>query len=51
MRRLENHLPVVILWGGFATQSNTKSGVVENFKQYNADMQKAGLPYRHSQAD
>ena len=48
MRRLENHLPVVILWGGFAAEFNTKSRVVENFKQYNADMQKAGRLDRHS---
>ena len=48
MRRLGNHLPIVILWGGFATEPNAKSRVVENFKQYNADMQKAARPYRYS---
>jgi hypothetical protein len=31
-----------------AAESETKSRVVEIFKQYNADMQKAGRPYRFS---
>ena len=48
MRRLENHLPVVILWGGFVAEPDTKSRVVENFKQYNADMHKVGRPHRES---
>ncbi|SIO21857.1 Tat (twin-arginine translocation) pathway signal sequence [Rhodovulum sp. ES.010] len=37
-------------WDEIAAESETKARVVEIFKQYNADMQKAGRPYRYSQA-
>lgn len=35
-------------WDEIAAESETKAKVVEIFKQYNADMQKAGRPYRYS---
>ncbi|SDY06263.1 TRAP transporter substrate-binding protein [Citreimonas salinaria] len=36
-----------IFWDEIAAESETKAKVVEIFKQYNADMQKAGRPYRY----
>jgi hypothetical protein len=48
MRRQGDHPPVFRTWDGFAAVFNDKSRVVEIFKQYNADMQKAGRPYRYS---
>ena len=36
-------------WDEIAAQSETKAKVVEIFKQYNADMAKAGRPYRYGQ--
>jgi len=35
-------------WDKIAKESKTKAKVVEIFKQYNADMAKAGRPYRYS---
>ena len=37
-------------WDEIAAESETKARVVEIFKQYNADMQKAGRPYRYGDA-
>ena len=34
-------------WDEIAAESETKAKVVEIFKQYNADMLKAGRPYRY----
>lgn len=35
-------------WDEIAAESETKARVVEIFKKYNADMQKAGRPYRYN---
>lgn len=35
-------------WDEIAAESKTKAKVIEIFKKYNADMQKAGPPYRYS---
>ena len=35
-------------WDEIASESATKAKVVDIFKKYNADMQKAGRPYRYS---
>ena len=35
-------------WDQIAAESKTKAKVVEIFKQYNADMKKAGPPYRYT---
>ncbi len=35
-------------WDEIAAQSETKAKVVEIFKKYNSDMQKAGRPYRYN---
>ena len=35
-------------WDEIAAESEVKAKVVEIFKKYNADMQKAGRPYRYS---
>jgi hypothetical protein len=37
----------VKFWDKIASESPTKKKVVDIFKQYNADMQKAGRPYRY----
>ncbi|HBG99601.1 MAG TPA: C4-dicarboxylate ABC transporter [Rhodobacteraceae bacterium] len=37
-----------VFWDEIAAESETKARVVEIFKQYNADMEKAGRPYRYS---
>ncbi|WP_372610170.1 TRAP transporter substrate-binding protein [Halomonas sp.] len=37
-------------WNEIAAESETKAKVVEIFKQYNADMRKAGRPYRYGDA-
>ncbi len=37
----------VKFWDEVASESETKAKVVEIFKKYNADMQKAGRPYRY----
>lgn len=37
-----------VFWDEIAAESPTKAKVVEIFKQYNADMEKAGRPYRYS---
>ena len=37
----------VAFWDEIAAESETKAKVVEIIKQYNADMQKAGRPYRY----
>ncbi len=37
----------VKFWDEIAAESETKAKVVEIFRQYNADMQKAGRPYRY----
>ncbi|SIT80687.1 TRAP transporter substrate-binding protein [Pontibaca methylaminivorans] len=37
-------------WDEVASESDTKAKVVEIFKQYNADMRKAGKPYRYESA-
>ncbi|WP_375687003.1 TRAP transporter substrate-binding protein [Pseudooceanicola sp. LIPI14-2-Ac024] len=37
-----------VFWDEIAAESETKAKVVEIFKKYNADMQKAGRPYRYS---
>jgi hypothetical protein len=34
-------------WDEIAAESETKAKVVNIFKQYNADMVKAGRPYRY----
>ena len=34
-------------WDEIAAESETKAKIVEIFKQYNADMRKAGRPYRY----
>jgi len=34
-------------WEEIAAESPTKAKVVEIFKQYNADMEAAGRPYRY----
>ncbi len=36
-----------VFWDEIAAESDVKAKVVEIFKQYNADMQKAGRPYRY----
>ncbi len=38
----------VRFWDEIAKESKTKAKVVEIFRRYNADMQKAGRPYRYS---
>ena len=38
----------VKFWDEIAAESETKAKVVEIFRQYNADMAKAGRPYRYS---
>ena len=38
----------VKFWDEIAAESPTKAKVVEIFRQYNADMEKAGRPYRYS---
>ena len=35
-------------WDEIAAESETKAKVVEVFKQYNADMERAGRPYRYA---
>jgi hypothetical protein len=35
-------------WEEIAAESETKRRVVEIFRQYNADMQAAGRPYRYT---
>ena len=37
----------VKFWDEIAAESETKAKVVEIFKKYNSDMQKAGRPYRY----
>ena len=37
----------VKFWDEIASESETKAKVVEIFRKYNADMQKAGRPYRY----
>ena len=37
----------VKFWDEIAAESETKAKVVEIFKKYNADMAKAGRPYRY----
>ncbi len=37
----------ITFWDEIAAESETKAKVVEIIKQYNADMQKAGRPYRY----
>ena len=37
----------VAFWDEIAAESETKAKVVEIIKKYNADMQKAGRPYRY----
>ncbi|NCO21704.1 MAG: C4-dicarboxylate ABC transporter, partial [Rhodobacterales bacterium] len=36
-----------VFWDEIAAESPTKAKVVEIIKQYNADMEKAGRPYRY----
>ena len=36
-----------VFWDEIAAESETKAKVVEIFKKYNADMTKAGRPYRY----
>ena len=36
-----------VFWDEIAAESPTKAKVVEIFKRYNADMAKAGRPYRY----
>jgi TRAP-type mannitol/chloroaromatic compound transport system substrate-binding protein len=36
-----------VFWDEIAAESETKAKVVEIFKKYNADMEKAGRPYRY----
>ena len=38
----------VKFWDEIASESETKAKVVDIFRKYNADMQKAGRPYRYS---
>jgi hypothetical protein len=38
----------VKFWDEIAAESETKAKVVEIFRKYNSDMQKAGRPYRYS---
>ena len=38
----------VVFWDEIAAESETKAKVVEIFRKYNSDMQKAGRPYRYS---
>jgi TRAP-type mannitol/chloroaromatic compound transport system substrate-binding protein len=38
----------LVFWDEIAAESPTKARVVEIFKKYNADMAKAGRPYRYS---
>ena len=37
----------VEFWDEIAAESEVRAKVVEVFRQYNADMQKAGRPYRY----
>ena len=37
-----------VFWDEIAAESETKAKVVEIFKKYNAEMEKAGRPYRYS---
>jgi hypothetical protein len=37
----------VKFWDEIASESTTKAKVVDIFKKYNSDMQKAGRPYRY----
>ena len=37
-----------VFWDEIAEQSAVKAKVVEIFKKYNADMRKAGRPYRYT---
>ena len=37
-------------WDEIAAESPTKKKVVDIFKKYNADMQKAGRPYRYGRS-
>jgi hypothetical protein len=37
-----------VFWEEIAAESETKRRVVEIFRQYNADMQAAGRPYRYT---
>lgn len=38
----------LVFWDEIASESEVKAKVVEIFKKYNADMQKAGRPYRYT---
>lgn len=38
----------VKLWDEIAKESPIKAKVIDIFRKYNADMQKAGRPYRYS---
>jgi TRAP-type mannitol/chloroaromatic compound transport system substrate-binding protein len=38
----------MVFWDEIAAESPTKAKVVEIFKKYNQDMQKAGRPYRYT---
>jgi hypothetical protein len=38
----------VEFWDDIAAESETKAKVVNIIKKYNADMQKAGRPYRYT---
>jgi hypothetical protein len=38
----------MVFWDEIAAEGETKAKVVEIFKKYNQDMQKAGRPYRYS---
>jgi hypothetical protein len=40
--------PPSSFWDEIAAESETKKKVVDIFKKYNADMQKAGRPYRYT---
>ncbi|MGF1660785.1 MAG: TRAP transporter substrate-binding protein [Rubrimonas sp.] len=37
-----------VFWDEIAAESETKAKIVEIFKRYNADMEKAGRPYRYT---
>ena len=37
-----------VFWDEIASESETKAKVVDIIKKYNADMDKAGRPYRYS---
>jgi hypothetical protein len=37
-----------VFWEEIASESETKAKVVDIIKKYNADMDKAGRPYRYS---